>query len=118
MNLNLEPGTYMIRGDFLPLEIQRDARRRYDNRFTRDHVPAWAKQPRPDGSPYPVQFASDQEWITRTLFRVRILKNGSICQKSGTWGDCMSYPSWPDGMSDADKSRGFGQVNNPPEYIR
>lgn len=42
----------------------------YVNRYTLEHVPAWAKKPRPDGKPYPPQFADDNDWLQHTSFAV------------------------------------------------
>jgi hypothetical protein len=61
----------------------------YVHRFTREHVPQWARQPRPDGSPYPVQFASDADWLANTQFNVT--RNGALMA-----ADCYSRPTWPD----------------------
>jgi hypothetical protein len=38
------------------------------NRFTMDHVPAWARQARPDGTFYAPQWRSDREWYNNTTF--------------------------------------------------
>lgn len=40
----------------------------YINRFTADHVPAWAKKVAPNGLFYAPQFASDKEWYENTKF--------------------------------------------------
>lgn len=63
---------------------------RYTYRYTREHVPAWATKPRPDGTSYPIQFDSDADWLSNTLFPVN--KNGRLRDN----GDCESYPTWPD----------------------
>lgn len=59
----------------------------YVHRFTGDHRPAWISIPRPNGKPYPLQFASDADWLANTEFPV--LPNGGIK------GDCYSRPTWP-----------------------
>lgn len=57
------------------------------HRFTGDHKPHWASKPMPNGSPYPVQFASDTDWLRNTLF---------YCKRDGTLGvECRSSPTWP-----------------------
>ena len=56
-------GRAMIRGDLLPAKLQADALRAYLHRFTRDHAPLWSNKPRDIGGPYPLQFASDAEWL-------------------------------------------------------
>lgn len=63
----------------------------YPNRYTRTHVPAWARRPRPDGTPYPVQFDSDAEWLAHTKFRVRA--DGRLDRRVRY---CVSTPTWPD----------------------
>ncbi len=62
----------------------------YVHRFTRHHVPTWAKKPRPDGSAYPVQFDNDTEWLANTLFAVT--QAGRLDQHAKS---CMSSPTWP-----------------------
>ena len=82
----------MINGKDLPPALQREALRSYVHRFTGEHVPAWARHPRPDGRAYPLQFASDAEWLANTRFPVtkagRLAKRPSICE---------SRPTWPNG---------------------
>jgi hypothetical protein len=86
----------MIRGDLLPLALQSEMRRCYVHRFTRDHVPAWARKPMPNGGAYPVQYDSDAQWLARTLFPVITDKKGAV--KRSAAGDCWSHPYWPDGV--------------------
>lgn len=45
-----------------------EAKSRYVNRFTMDHVPQWATKPAPNGKYYAPQYASDVEWFANTLF--------------------------------------------------
>jgi hypothetical protein len=40
----------------------------YENRYTMEHVPAWAKIKCENGKFYAPQFASDKEWYDSTLF--------------------------------------------------
>lgn len=44
------------------------AKAQYTNRYTLDHVPAWAMKPAPNGKYYAPGFASDLEWYNATLF--------------------------------------------------
>lgn len=44
------------------------AKAQYVHRFTMEHVPAWARQQREDGSYYAPQYRSDQEWYDNTTF--------------------------------------------------
>lgn len=61
------------------------------HRFTKEHKPAWAKEPWKGGKPYPVQFASDADWLAHTRFAVS--GAGSLNLKSQF---CESSPTWPD----------------------
>lgn len=63
----------------------------YCHRYTRTHVPNWARVPRADGTPYPVQFASDEEWLANTRFAVGI--HGDLDHRVRS---CHSSPTWPD----------------------
>ena len=80
----------MVPGTALTAEDRHHVLAAYVHRYTRDHKPAWAHADR-DGIPYPVQFASDQDWLTNTLFAVR--KNGRLDQRARS---CLSSPTWPD----------------------
>lgn len=81
------------RGDELPAHLQREALARFVHRFTREHKPDWARKPWKDGKPYPVQYASDAEWLARTLFRVT--KDGQRFDARAHY--CQSGPpTWPD----------------------
>lgn len=106
-------GRAMIRGDLLPAALQADALRAYLNRFTREHVPQWARKPRDNGEPYPIQFASDKEWLARTIFPVTVRKGGKLGDHTRAGNvHCLSFPSWPDGVTENDKARGFGTVTD------
>lgn len=63
------------------------------HRFTRDHRPQWARKPRRDGSRYPVQFASDTDWLAHTRFQTT--GYGAIDKRVS---ECRSSPTWPDGI--------------------
>lgn len=78
-----------VSGAELPRDQQEEAKRAYVHRFTKDHTPAWARKPMPNGSAYPVQFASDADWLAHTLFHVT---NAGTLASS----DCESSPTWPD----------------------
>ncbi len=79
-----------IPGHQLKESAKREALARYIHRFTGDHRPAWAKDRRPDGSPYPVQFKDDAEWLANTWFIVR--NDGELPR---CYRDCQSNPTWP-----------------------
>lgn len=79
-----------VNGSKLSPALRLEARRRYVHRFTGEHVPAWARQPRPDGTAYPVQFADDADWLANTDFPVT--KAGALASRPS---DCRSRPTWP-----------------------
>ncbi len=63
------------------------AKRKFTNRFTMEHVPQWAHQVRPDAKFYAPQYRSDEEWFNNTLFP----PNNPISRT-----DCYSAnQSWP-----------------------
>lgn len=84
--LNWGPRTL---GSLLRPEVQREALARFVHRYTKEHVPDWAKWSVNAGCK--VQFASDAEWLSNTVFRTN---------KDGTLNDrvkyCESRPTWPD----------------------
>lgn len=80
-----------VKGSDLPPALQREALRRWVHRFTKDHVPAWARDPMPDGRPYPVQFASDADWLANTVFS--LTASGRFSERDRY---CRSTPTWPD----------------------
>jgi hypothetical protein len=63
----------------------------YVYRFTRQRKPQWAREPMPNGNAYPVQFASDADWLAHTRFAVT--KTGKL---DGRFDECQSSPTWPD----------------------
>ena len=107
-------GAAMVRGDCLPLRLQRDALAAYLHRFTKEHHPLWARKPRPNGAAYPVQFASDVEWLQRTLFPVTVRKGGRL--GNHTRGHAESHPSWPDGLSLEDLRKAGSMVSAVPTW--
>lgn len=111
LNFGDYTGPAMVRGDLLPERLQQDALRAYLHRFTRDHRPIWSKKPRPCGNPYPVQFASDREWLSRTLFPVTVRKGGRLGEHTRAGrAHAHSSPTWPDGLSEADKAKAGATV--------
>lgn len=44
------------------------AKARYPNRYTMEHVPNWAVKERSDGTFYAPQYRTDREWYDNTLF--------------------------------------------------
>lgn len=44
------------------------AKAQYVHRFTMEHVPAWAKEKRSDGTYYAPHYKNDKEWYDNTLF--------------------------------------------------
>lgn len=84
----------LIYGNVLSPRLQAECKARFVHRFTRDHRPAWASQPMPNGKPYPVQFASDDDWLAHTFFEVT--KQGELDERSRY---CQSSPTWPEGQN-------------------
>lgn len=71
-----------------------EARREYAHRFTMEHVPAWARDVRSDGTYYAPQYRSDREWFANTLFGKEAREYGA------TRGACISLNStWPLGKA-------------------
>ena len=69
----------------------------YTNRYTMDHVPAWARKICINGFFYAPQFRSDAEWFANTKFKGDAGWHGvgSDCQTSGeTWplGEWLEAP--------------------------
>lgn len=65
----------------------------YPHRFTMDHVPAWARDQREDGTFYAPQFRSDAEWYELAKFP----GEGGLSRRSRY---CTSgAPTWPLGKS-------------------
>lgn len=78
-------------GSQLSTRVQREALALFVHRYTREHKPAWAAGPWKDGKPYPVQFASDADWLAHTSFYVTA---GGELSKKHVY--CESSPTWPD----------------------
>lgn len=69
--------------------------RQFSNRFTVEHVPAWARKPAPNGKFYAPQYASDHEWYERTAFpgepeHILGKQHGGACDSR--------HESWPVGQ--------------------
>jgi hypothetical protein len=80
-----------LKGSELPYSTQREVLRCFVHRYTAEHVPSWARGELKDGKPYPVQFASDKDWLENTLFQVT--KAGNLSNRHSY---CESHPTWPD----------------------
>jgi len=72
---------------------QQQVLRSYIHRYTREHIPNWAKGDKHYPKGYPLQFNSDQEWLKNTRFAVK--KNGRLDRR---FKFCESCPTWPDGV--------------------
>ena len=82
----------MVRGIDLCAVDQQKALAAYVHRYTKDHRPTWAQHDVwKDGKPYPVQCASDRDWLENTRFLVR--SNGRLDHRARF---CSSSPTWPD----------------------
>ena len=71
----------------------REACATYVHRFTTDHVPQWARQPRPDGGFYAPRFESDAAWYAATTFP------GEAGHLGGRRHCYTGTPTWPLGQS-------------------
>lgn len=80
----------LIAGSHLGPHMQGVVKRAFPHRFTGDNVPAWAAQPRPDGTAYPVQFKDDADWLANTFFW--ITAKGELAKRPNS---CQSRPTWP-----------------------
>jgi len=78
----------------------------YIYRYTRENKPHWASGPRPDGSAYPVQFASDSDWLANTYFAVT--QSGALDMRIA---GCYSRPTWPDNP-ELRAPNGIGFINS------
>jgi hypothetical protein len=65
---------------------QQKVLREYVDRHTKEHPARWTPN-----KPYPVQFASDQDWLEHTRFGVR--RDGRLDARCKS---CHSMPTWPD----------------------
>jgi len=81
-------------GSQLHPKVQKDVKRRFVHRFTKDHKPEWANRARPDGKPYKPQFASDQDWLNNTSFHIK--SDGTLDNR---YKYCCSNPTWPEGTA-------------------
>lgn len=76
-----------VNGMSLAPATRREALARYVHRYTRRHVPAWAR-----GTNYKPQFADDADWLANTDFPVT--KSGRLANHPE---GCRSRPTWPEG---------------------
>jgi hypothetical protein len=79
-----------VLGSELSPEQQRAALARFIYRFTGEHCPEWARKPMPNGTAYPVHFATDAEWLANSSFDVTA--SGRLSKRHGF---CESRPTWP-----------------------
>ena len=87
-----------VTGIELSVTEQMQALKMFVHRFTKEHVPEWSKEPRPDGEACKVQFASDKEWLANTLFWVT--NSGRLSRQHNF---CQSTPTWPDNKTSKEK---------------
>lgn len=76
-----------VKGTELSEKGIEQALRRFVHRYTKDHVPFWAR-----AGGYSVRFESDAEWLANTEFYAN--KNGSLDLR---YDGCVEYPTWPEG---------------------
>ena len=65
----------------------------YVHRYTKEHIPQWARQANHAGRGYRPQHATDLDWLANTLFTVR--NDGRLDMRVH---HCASTPTWPDGQ--------------------
>ena len=82
------------KGSQLSPQDRRHVLAAYVYRFTGDNTPYWVKEKRPNGKPYPLQFATDEEWLKNTVFLVT--NSGRLDMRSK---HCESTPTWPNGKA-------------------
>lgn len=74
----------------------RSACAQFVHRFTMEHVPAWSRKQRDDGTYYAPQFRTDAEWYANTLFAGESpIATRNTCYTSGmTWplGTALDRP--------------------------
>jgi hypothetical protein len=90
---NFYDAEFVLPGSELSEQARRKVLAQFVHRFTRDHIPDWATRDVPEkfGKRYPVQFASDSEWLEKTRFAVK--KGGTLDERCH---ECQSNPTWPD----------------------
>jgi hypothetical protein len=76
-----------------------EAIRRYNGRYTMEHIPAWARQTH-NGRYYAPQFRSDREWYDNTKFPGEpghIGDRNHCCTSDQTWplGQWLDAPFQP-----------------------
>ncbi len=96
-------------GTELSKDCQHRAKMAFQMRFTKDHVPFWAKREFPYFDDpvesligWPPQFASDHDWLMNTEFAVtgsaRFDARVKVCVENPTWPDNEDLRSMPEGM--------------------
>lgn len=76
-----------LKGNQMNPIAQAAALSKYVHRYTMDHAPRWVRDAEVS---YPVQFASDQDWLANTSFHVT--KEGYLDER---YAYCESNPTWP-----------------------
>lgn len=79
-------------GSQLSPALQAECKRTFVHRFTAEHLPAWSRAEWKDGKPYPLQFASDADWLANTEFP--ITSTGRLARGANV--HCISHPTWPE----------------------
>lgn len=76
-----------VLGSQMSILCQQQAKDRFVHRYTRDHIPSWAR-----GTDNRVQFDSDADWLAHTYFCV--LDSGKRLSDRHSY--CRANPTWPD----------------------
>lgn len=79
------------RGDRLSKTCQEEVKKKFTNRYTKEHKPKWALE-KLNGNERKPQFESDDEWLRWTWFKVN--NWGFFDPRSEGF---HSRPTWPDG---------------------
>lgn len=82
----------------MPRPTFEQATREYTNRFTKEHVPAWALKPRDNGSFYAPHYASDREWYDNTVFPGERRKGLTTPPKGSRYCESRNQ-TWPCGTT-------------------
>lgn len=81
----------LVRGSDLSEADQKKVLDRFSARYTGDHTPEWVQEAEALGVVFPVQFKTDQEFLSRTKFAVT--KDGNLTSRKS----CEAMPTWPNG---------------------
>ena len=105
-------GSYK-RGTELHPDDQKHVLNAYVHRFTKEHKPQWANEPRSDGTAYMPLHASDADWLQNTKFAVN--KDGRLNHRVKA---CESTPTWPDGKDEKPVAKSVGLLGRMSAIVK